>query len=403
MIRAKISMFRESISMSISNITGNKMRSFLTVLGIIIGVTSIIALITIVNGVTGQITNEFAALGTGKVTVNASGTQLKPGLTQSDLSQLSLLDNVAGISPSVTSTVVVKHEGRWDDETSLEGRNETYFQNNTDLVTRGRALNVLDMESATRVCIINNGLAESLFYGVDPLGKKLLVNGHTFTVVGILSQDADNDVMTQAMGGGDADKLIVPYTTAMRLVGTSYITSVEVYIENTDDTEQTIARLENALLEDFNYKEDTYSVINMQSLLDTMNTMMSLMTALLAGIASIALLVGGIGIMNMMLVSVTERTMEIGLRKALGAEPYQIQLQFLIEAFILSVLGGLVGTLLGVAISYAFALVIGTGFSISWFAIVLGVGFSAAVGIVFGWTPARKASNLNPIDALRSA
>ena len=176
-----------------------------------------------------------------------------------------------------------------------------------------------------------------------------------------------------------------------------------MYIADTDRTNDTVEALKDALYGMFNYKDDAYTVINMESLLDTMNTMLSMMTALLAGIASIALLVGGIGIMNMMLVSVTERTMEIGLRKALGAEPYQIQLQFLIEAFILSILGGLIGAILGVAISYVFALVIGAAFRLSWSAIALGVGFSATVGVVFGWTPARKASNLNPIDALRSA
>ena len=160
--------------------------------------------------------------------------------------------------------------------------------------------------------------------------------------------------------------------------------------------------LEDTLYAAFNYHDDTYNVINMESLLDTMNTMMSLMTGLLAGIASIALLVGGIGIMNMMLVSVTERTAEIGLRKALGAEPGQIQLQFLIESFILSMLGGLIGMILGVLVSMVFAMVADIAFRISWSAIALGVGFSASVGIIFGWTPARKASMLNPIDALRS-
>jgi len=169
-----------------------------------------------------------------------------------------------------------------------------------------------------------------------------------------------------------------------------------------DYTDQVIEALENLLHAAFNYHDDTYRVINMESLLDTMNTMMGMMTGLLAGIASIALLVGGIGIMNMMLVSVTERTMEIGLRKALGAEPGQIQLQFLIESFMLSILGGVIGMVLGVAVSYIFSVVADITFRISWSAIVLGVTFSASVGIIFGWAPARKASMLNPIDALRS-
>ena len=402
MIKARISMLRESVSMSVRNIAYNRMRSFLTVLGIIIGVTAIIALITIVSGVTGQISSEFEALGAGKLSVSARGTPLKPGLTEGDLKEIAALDNVSGVSPSVSASVVAKSEFSWDDGISLEGRNETYFRMNEGLVKRGRALNKLDMDAQTRVCIVDAALAKKLFFGVDPLNRTLLVNGHTFTVVGVLSDDSDRDVMSQAMGGSD-EKLIVPYTTALRLVGTAHIASLDVHVLDTTKMDRVVDDLEDALYRMFNYKDDTYSVINMESLLDTMNTMLSMMTALLAGIASIALLVGGIGIMNMMLVSVTERTAEIGLRKALGAEPGQIQLQFLIESFILSLLGGLIGAILGVGISYVFAVAIGTDFRLSLMAIGLGVGFSASVGIIFGWAPARKASNLNPIDALRSA
>lgn len=402
MIRRRLSMLRESVAMALSNIVHNRMRSFLTVLGVIIGVMAIIALITIVSGVTGEVTDQFTALGAGKLTVSAQGTLLKPGLTENDLSSIREIDYVAGVSPKCSSTVAVKAGDKWSDEVSLEGRNETYFSRSGDMISRGRALNRLDMEQNSRVCVINSDLAELMFFGEDPLGQKLLVEGHTFTVVGILSSESETDVMSQMMGGS-SEKLIVPYTTAMRMLFSAYVSSLDVYVADTDYTDQVIEDLENVLNAAFNYKDDTYTVINMESLLDTMNTMMSMMTGLLAGIASIALLVGGIGIMNMMLVSVTERTTEIGLRKALGAEPGQIQLQFLIESFVLSILGGVIGTVLGVAVSYGFALFIETPFRISWSAIALGVGFSATVGIVFGWTPARKASNLNPIDALRSA
>jgi len=151
----------------------------------------------------------------------------------------------------------------------------------------------------------------------------------------------------------------------------------------------------------YNYEDDTYEITTMDSIEDTMDSMLSMMSALLGGIASIALVVGGIGIMNMMLTSVTERTVEIGLKKAVGARPGQIQAQFLIESFLLSVVGGVSGALLGVALSAALCSVMGTSFQLSYAAIALGVGFSAAVGILFGWSPARKASKLNPIDALR--
>ena len=401
MIVRGVGMFRESVLMSLSDIAGNRMRSFLTILGVIIGVMAIIALITIVSGVTGEVTDQFAALGAGRLSVTAQGTGLKPGLSESDLASIARIDYIAGVAPTVRATVAAKRGGVWSDSVSMEGRNETYFLHTSDALSRGRALNHLDMTQRTRVCVINKELAEALFFGEDPMGRELLVAGHTFTVVGILASGTDTDVMTQMMGLG-GKKLIVPYTTAMRMLGSAYITSLDVYVENTDYTDQVKDALENALSAAFNYHDDTYTVINMESLLDAMNTMMSMMTALLAGIASIALLVGGIGIMNMMLVSVTERTTEIGLRKALGAEPGQIQLQFLIESFILSLLGGLIGTALGVTVSWVFAVAIGIPFRVSWSAIALGVGFSATVGIVFGWTPARKASLLNPIDALRS-
>ncbi len=394
-------MLKESIAMSVSNIAGNRMRSFLTILGVIIGVMAIIALITIVSGATAEVTEQFEALGTGKLTVSANGTRLKPGLSENDLKTIAAIDNVAGVAPSVSSKVAAKRGNVWTEKVSLEGRNDTYFRKTKDIIARGRGLNRLDMEQMTRVCVINGELSEELFFGVDPLGETLLVGGHSFTVVGVLSSDADADVMAQMMGLGGG-KVIIPYTTAMRITGNAYVNSLDVYVEDTDYTDQVIDDLEDVLYAAFNYHDDTYSVINMESLLDTMNTMMSMMTGLLAGIASIALLVGGIGIMNMMLVSVTERTTEIGLRKALGAEPSQIQLQFLIESFILSMLGGIIGMMLGVGVSYLFAVIADITFRISWSAIALGVGFSATVGIVFGWTPARKASLLNPIDALRS-
>lgn len=175
-----------------------------------------------------------------------------------------------------------------------------------------------------------------------------------------------------------------------------------MYILDTARADETVEALEAVLKKAFNYKDNSYSVINLESLLDAMNTMLSLMTGLLAGIAAISLLVGGIGIMNMMLVSVTERTNEIGLRKALGARPASIQVQFLLESIMLSFIGGIIGLILGLSASYGLCRLLDIPFSLSLGAIMLGVGFSGAVGIIFGWAPARKASNLNPIDALRS-
>jgi putative ABC transport system permease protein len=222
-------------------------------------------------------------------------------------------------------------------------------------------------------------------------------------VVGVLDEDAITDVTAMMANTTDSKgKAIIPYTTAMGIAGVSNISSFEVLISDTDKTSEVIEDTKLVLNQAFNYKENSFNIINMDSLLDSMNTMTGMLTAMMAGIASIALLVGGIGIMNMMLVSVTERTTEIGLRKALGAEPKRIQLQFLIESIFLSLLGGIIGLLLGVGISWAVTAALGITFAMSTWAMVLGVGFSAAVGIIFGWAPARKASMLNPIDALRS-
>lgn len=396
-------MIRESIKMSWQNILSNKMRSFLTTLGIIIGVTSIIALITIVEGVTGEVTNQFASLGAGKIIVQAYGTPLKQGLSDSDLEKLMAVENVSGISPTLTVNATVVRNKTLEEKVSIDGKNEIYFKNNSDLIIRGRALNILDMENKNRVTVINQALEEILFLGENSIGKTIQINGITYQVVGVLDEGAITDVNSMmAAGMGSDGKAVIPYTTAMRIAGVNNISSLEVLITDTDKADEVISSVELVLNEAFNYKEDSYNIINMDSLIDMMKTMTGMMTSMLAGIASIALLVGGIGIMNMMLVSVTERTTEIGLRKALGAEPKRIQLQFLIESIFLSLLGGLIGLVLGLSISWVVASIIDIQFAISTGAIVLGVGFSAAVGIIFGWAPARRASNLNPIDALRS-
>ncbi len=398
-LKATLIMIGECISMSLSNIRGSKVRSFLTVLGIMIGVTAVIALITTVSSVTGSISDRFLSMGAGTLNVSISGSDLKTGLVKEDLEELTELESVEGITPSVSLSARVSHGGSYESRISVSGKNAYYFRKNKDVVVRGRALNQVDDDNMSYVCLIDQDMTETFFFGVDPVGETLYISGIPFRVVGIFS--SENDGSVTAMFSGSPD-ILIPYTTAMKMNNTSEVTSITVHFADGYTSAEVSAALEEKLDVMFSFEEDCYTITTMDAIEDTMETMMGMMTTLLAGIASIALVVGGIGIMNMMLTTVTERTVEIGLKKALGAMPWQIQLQFLIESFLLSVIGGITGILLGLLLSLVLSNVMGTSFVLSVDAIILGFGFSAAIGIIFGWAPARKASRLNPIDALRS-
>ena len=388
--RRLFSMLAENIRMSISNIFANRLRSFLTVLGIMIGVTAVIALITTISAVSTSISDSFTSMGAGQLTLSISGNDIKPGLNAENLETLKEIEGIVGLTPSVSLSTSFVYAGERDTGISVKGVNDYYFVREDDLVKRGRKLNQFDVDRKNAVCLIGEEVLETFFYGENPIEKTVYLNGIAFKVVGILNEDAASDV-------------IIPYTTALKMNSEAFVTSVTLYLSSADISKSVTEKLEPVMDAIFSFEEDTYSIVTMEAIENTMTELLDMMSALLAGIASIALIVGGIGIMNMMLTSVTERTSEIGLKKALGARPGEIQMQFLIESFMLSMMGGVLGVLFGIILSMVMCNAMGASFSLSYGAVVLGVGFSAAVGILCGWSPARKASKLNPIDALRSA
>ena len=398
-IRGIMVMLAECIRMSLDNIRGNKIRSFLTLLGIMIGVTAVIALITTVSGVSGSISSSFFNMGVGRLTVTVTGSDTKSGMTPEDLGTITTLDSVDGLVPNVTLNGRVSYNRKTETNIRVSGKNAYYFQINPDLIIQGRPLSFIDDDNSTYACVISQNIVDTFFFGINPIGESIYISGIPFTVVGRYEEDSGGGVASIFSGNPD---ILIPYTTAMKANNVREITSFTVYLADGTDSEAVASEVEDKMDVLFDFEDDCFTVTTMSSIEETMETMTNMMSSLLAGIASIALIVGGIGIMNMMLTTVTERTIEIGLKKALGAIPWQIQAQFLIESFLLSMIGGLLGAVFGVGLSMVLCNMLGTDFVLDAGAIALGVGFSAAVGIIFGWAPARKASKLNPIDALRA-
>lgn len=387
--------FKQSFRMAIKSIKGSKMRAFLTMLGIIIGVGSVIVLISLMNGLTSDMTSQFESMGTNTLTVNVMG---RGGNRSFSVDQMEELveenpDYLASYSPTVSASVTAKVDTD-SVSTSVTGVNEQYADIKSIELEQGRFLSYIDVERRQRVCIIGTYLVQELFGGQSPIGETLKLNGINYTIIGVLEETADSEESS-------ADDIIyMPYTSAMKLSGTGTVSSYTLAATDRNLAEQAKTVVENALYKAFD-DDSVYRVSSMSEMIDTINEMTSSMTMVLVGIAGISLLVGGIGIMNIMLVSVTERTREIGIRKSLGAKRKDVMRQFVIEAATTSSMGGIIGIVFGIVVAYAAGAIMDMNVVPSMGAILLAFSVSVGIGMIFGYFPANKAAKLNPIDALR--
>lgn len=379
--------------MAMRSIKGNKLRAFLTMLGIIIGVSSVIVLVSIGQGSSQAVTNQINSLGTNLLTINMMGSDAIK-LTEQDIAKFQKIDGIKEMSPVVSGRVTVKN-GTLSTQVSLTGTNSSYQQVRDMKINEGRFLSDMDVEYRQKVIVLGANTAQNLFGFENPVGKDVQVNGSSFKIVGVLASKGGS------MGQSGDDVIIMPLSTAQRIVKNTSIQTVYVQVSSEEKLNTVMAQIENKLAGMFPNKQDNYSVFNQKDLVDTMSSVTGTMTMMLGGIACISLLVGGIGIMNIMLVSVSERTKEIGIRKAIGAKRKDILLQFLIEAVVLSSLGGLIG--MGIGLLVAKILSVATGMTIAYSVpvILLAFLFSLLVGVGFGVFPANKASKLHPIQALR--
>ena len=401
-----------TLKISLRALRVNKLRSALTMLGIIIGVAAVITMIAVGKGTSDQLARQIATVGSNMIIVlsgsttaggirGGSGTQMT--LTRADAEAIERECSAVLLAAPVLNGVAQVVYGNQNWSTGVNGTTEAMLEIRDWKLVAGRNFSEQDIRNSTKVCILGQTIVDKLFGGIDPLHQTVRIKKVPFTVIGVL------DTKGQSVIGQDQDDVIfIPVTTAQkRIFGTTLpgmVRTIAVKARSAQDLSRAEEQITELLRQRHRIgpnQEDDFSVRNLTQMLDLAQQASRAMALLLAAIASISLLVGGIGIMNIMLVSVTERTREIGIRMAVGAKTWDIRLQFIIEAITLSIIGGMIGIVLGIVVSHLLSSFANLTTVISPFAVILSVGFSALVGIFFGFYPAYKASLLNPIDALR--
>jgi len=390
----------ETLNLAFTAILANKMRSFLTTLGIVIGVTSVILLISLVSGLKTYITSQIEGLGSNLLFVipgriggarSPGGIQANRLVYQDVINLRKKLGDEAEVSAAIQRNATLKYGNKKDEGVAIFGVDSNYNGVISLEIISGRFFKESEQNSSRRVAVIGTSVNDVLFAGREALGQTVSVAGLKYTVIGTLGPRG-------SVFGIDFDNSIyIPFSAAQRQFGIERLNTIYISVADSDNVKNVQEKATNILLR--RLSDEEFTVQSQEQALSTIAQVTSVLTAALGGIAAISLIVGGVGIMNIMLVSVTERTREIGLRKAVGATPENIRNQFLIEAVVLSGFGGIVGILLGIG----FSLIIGRFFTttIPLWSVLLSFGFSMAVGVIFGVAPAIRASKLDPITALR--
>jgi putative ABC transport system permease protein len=386
----------QAIKISFKNITMNKLRAVLTMLGIIIGVAAVIALTSLGMGASNSVSDEISGLGTTTVSVNLSGNSSDEEVVDFDeLMSFEEYDEVKAVSPTVTTSSTLKNGTTSSSGVTVTGVTTSYETVQDITVQSGRNVMDIDLDNRNKVVVLGYNVATELFGFTNPVDQTVQIDGTTYKVIGVLAEKGEE------LTGSVDDSVLIPFTTAQRFIGQTYVTSATVLMTDEDSVEMGMAKMKQKLYNQFDGDETLYSVRNQSSVSEALDSVSNTMTLLLAGIASISLIVGGIGIMNIMLVSVTERTREIGIRKAIGARKKDIMLQFLIEAIVLSALGGILGAAIGIGSAEILSSTLDMTSQITWWVVGGSVSFSVLIGVIFGIFPANKASNLSPLEALR--